>query len=431
MPETAWPSLILGYLIPVGFFLLGWGGVEPGRAPRMAARGLLALALATVGYFATGFAFHLGGAAVFADAPGLEGLGRIWSPLDRVRGLGWGAIGLSGFFLTDGADTPQALTLFVAYLPMAVTAALLSVLALPEEARGWRMALTGFLTGALFFPLAACWVWGGGWLANLGQTLVRGHGTVDFGGSGVVFLLGGTVALGALAALGQRMPPERPREMPPAHFPLLAALGLLLATVGWLGWALGSPWHVLNARLNPALVATNGLLALAGAALTAFFYCWLVLGEGDPLMAVRGAAGGLVAISAGVPFVPPWAALAVGAVAGLLVPLGVYLVDYALRLPDRAASAGMTLLPGLWGLLAVAFFADGRWGQGWNNVGLQEYRTVVGQGVSGFLVAPGFLGDGPGQLIAQLTGLVAIALLGFLGGWAPLALARGLKALKK
>ncbi|MCS7282017.1 MAG: hypothetical protein RMK65_04940 [Anaerolineae bacterium] len=430
MPEIPWPSLTLGYLIPVGFFLLGWGGVEPERAPRVAARGLLALALATVAYFAFGFAFHLGGAAVFADTPGLEGLGRIWSPLDRVRGLGWGAIGLAGFFLTEGADTPQALVLFLTYLPMAATAALLPVLALPEEARGWRMALMGFLVGGVLFPLAACWVWGGGWLANLGQTLARGHGTVDFAGSGVVFLVGGMAALGALVALGHRLPAERPVEMPPAHFPLLAVLGLLLATVGWLGWALGSPWHVLDARLNPGLVATNGLLALAGAALTAFFYCWLVLGESDPLMAVRGAAGGLVAISAGAPFLPPWSALTVGMIAGLLVPLGVYLVDPILRLPDAAASAGTTVLPGLWGLLAVALFADGRWGQGWNQVGLQEYRTVVGQGVSGFFVAPGFLGDGPGQLIAQVTGLVAFALLGFLGGWAPLALARGLQSLK-
>ncbi|RME39331.1 MAG: hypothetical protein D6793_01240, partial [Thermoflexia bacterium] len=149
MPETIWPALALGYLIPLGFFLIGWGGTEPARAPRVAARGLLALALATVGYFATGFAFHLGGAAVFADTPGLEALGRIWSPLDRVRGLGWGAIGLSGFFLTEGTDTPQALALFLTYLPTAATAAVLSVLALPEEARGWRMALVGLLTGAL------------------------------------------------------------------------------------------------------------------------------------------------------------------------------------------------------------------------------------------------------------------------------------------
>jgi Amt family ammonium transporter len=415
--------LILGYLLPIGFFLLGWGGMEPERARRAAIQGLVALALATVGYFATGFAFHLGGAAVFSDRPGLDTLDSIWSPLDRVRGLGWGVIGLKGFFL-GGADTPQALALFAAYLPMAATAVLLPVLALFGRARGGWVALMGLLTGALLFPLAACWVWGGGWLASMGQTLARGHGAVDHAGSGVVYLLGGMMAWGALTALGREPPQEGPAEMPPAHFPLLANLGVLLVVVGWLGWSLSGPLHADGARLDAGRIAVNGSLALAGATLTSLFYCWLALGRGDSLMVARGAAGGLVALSAGAPFLPPWAALVVGGVAGLLVPLGVYLVDRLLRLADATAAVAVAALPGLWGLLAVALFADGRWGQGWNGVGAEVYRTVIGQGVSGFLVAPGFLGDGPGQMVAQVVAVVAIGLLGFAGGWMIMAATR-------
>jgi Amt family ammonium transporter len=415
--------LILGYLLPIGFFLLGWGGMEPERARRAAIQGLVALALATVGYFATGFAFHLGGAAVFSDRPGLDTLDSIWSPLDRVRGLGWGVIGLKGFFL-GGADTPQALALFAAYLPMAATAVLLPVLALFGRARGGWVALLGLLTGALLFPLAACWVWGGGWLASMGQTLARGHGAVDHAGSGVVYLLGGMMAWGALTALGREPPQEGPAEMPPAHFPLLANLGVLLVVVGWLGWSLSGPLHADGARLDAGRIAVNGSLALAGATLTSLFYCWLALGRGDSLMVARGAAGGLVALSAGAPFLPPWAALVVGVVAGLLVPLGVYLVDRLLRLADATAAVAVAALPGLWGLLAVALFADGRWGQGWNGVGAEVYRTVIGQGVSGFLVAPGFLGDGPGQMVAQVVAVVAIGLLGFAGGWMIMAATR-------
>jgi len=415
--------LILGYLLPIGFFLLGWGGMEPERARRAAIQGLVALALATVGYFATGFAFHLGGAAVFSDRPGLGALDSIWSPLDRVRGLGWGVIGLKGFFL-GGADTPQALALFAAYLPMAATAVLLPVLALFGRARGGWVALMGLLTGALLFPLAACWVWGGGWLASMGQTLARGHGAVDHAGSGVVYLLGGMMAWGALTALGREPPQEGPAEMPPAHFPLLANLGVLLVVVGWLGWSLSGPLHADGARLDAGRMAVNGSLALAGATLTSLFYCWLALGRGDSLMVARGAAGGLVALSAGAPFLPPWAALVVGVVAGLLVPLGVYLVDRLLRLADATAAVAVAALPGLWGLLAVALFADGRWGQGWNGVGAEVYRTVIGQGVSGFLVAPGFLGDGPGQMVAQVVAVVAIGLLGFAGGWMIMAATR-------
>ncbi len=409
--------ILLSYLIPVGFFLLGWGGMEPEQARRAAIQGLVALALATVGYFTVGFAFHLGGAAVSWDRPDLEGLEYIWSPLDRVRGLGWGMIGLAGFFLSGEAEHPFRLALFATYLPMAATAALLPVLSLSGRARGGWVLLTGFLTGALFFPLAACWVWGGGWLASLGQTLERGHGTVDFAGSGVVFLLSGFVALGALVARGRKPPSQGPAEMPPAHFPLLANLGVLLLLVGWLGWALGSPLHTEGARLEAGRVIVNGLLAVAGATLTALFYCWLTVGLGDPLMVARGAAGGLVAVSAGAPFIPPWAALLIGGVAGLLVPLSVYLVDRLLRLADETAAVAMAALPGLWGLLAVAIFADGNRGQGWNGVGPEVYRTIIGQGVSGFLVARGFIGDGPGQLIAQVVGLVALGALGFLGGY--------------
>jgi Amt family ammonium transporter len=415
--------LILGYLLPIGFFLLAWGGMEPERARRAAIQGLVALALATVGYFATGFAFHLGGAAVFSDRPGLGALDSIWSPLDRVRGLGWGVIGLKGFFL-GGADTPQALALFAAYLPMAATAVLLPVLALFGRARSGWVALMGLLTGALLFPLAACWVWGGGWLASMGQTLARGHGAVDHAGSGVVYLLGGMMAWGALTALGREAPREGPAEMPPAHFPLLANLGVLLVVVGWLGWPLSGPLHADGARLDAGRMAVNGLLAAAGATLTALFYCWLALGHGDPLMVARGAAGGLVTLSAGAPFLPPWAALVVGGVAGLLVPLGVYLVDRVLRLADATAAVAVAALPGLWGLLAVALFADGRWGQGWNGIGAEVYRTVIGQGVSGFFVAPGFLGDGPGQMVAQVVAAVAVGLLGFAGGWLTMAAAR-------
>lgn len=410
-------SLILGYLLPVGFFLLAWGGMEPERARRAATQGVVTLALAAVGYFATGFAFHLGGAAVFSDRPGLGGLDSIWSPLDRTRGLGWGVIGLKGFFLSRGADTPEGLALFAAYLPMAATAALMPVMALFGRARGGWVALLGLLTGALLFPLAACWVWGGGWLASMGQTLARGHGAVDYAGSGAVYLLGGMIAWGALTASGRESPKEGPAEMPPAHFPLLTNLGALLVAVGWLGWSLNIPFHAEGARLDSGQIAVNGLLALAGATLTSCFYCWLAVGHGDSLMVARGAAGGLVAVSAGAPFFPSWAALVVGGVAGLLVPLGVYLVDRVLRLADAPASVATAVLPGLWGLLAVALFADGRWGQGWNGVGAEVYRTIIGQGVSGFLVAPGFLGDGPGQLVAQVVAAVALGLLGFAGGW--------------
>jgi ammonium transporter, Amt family len=414
MTIETWLPALLGYLIPVGLFLLAWGGMEPRRARRVAAVGALAMALATLGYFMVGFAFHLGGAGLMSDQPGLAGLVRLFAGEGE---LAWGMMGLTGFFLADEAATPAALALFVTYLPLVATAVLLTVLSVSGRARGWQTAIGGLMVATLLFPLAACWTWGGGWLSNLGLTLDRGHGFVDHAGSSVVYLLGGMSALGALVGMGKRLPrsrPGEPEEMPPAHFPLLANVGALLFGLGWLGWSLSAPFHVVGAELNLPRIAANGLLAASGAIIVSQTYCWITVGHAEPLMSARGMAAGLVAVAAGAPFIPPWAAMLTGALAGLMLPLGVYLVERVLRLPDETATVALGVLAGIWGSLSVALFADGRWGQGWNGIGISEYHTVLGQGVTGFLPAGDFVGDGPGQLIAQLTGIGAIGLPAFL-----------------
>jgi Amt family ammonium transporter len=356
---------------------------------------------------------------VVNDQPGLEGLDLLFAGEGRLK---WGLIGLKGFFLVNEAATPEALALFVTYLPLAATAVLLLVLSVSGRARGWQVAFGGLLVSTVIFPIAACWAWGGGWLSNLGITLNRGHGLVDHAGSGVVYLLGGMAALGALVGLGQRLPrgePGQPEEMPPAHFPLLANLGALLFGLGLLGWSLSEPFHVAGAALNLPRIAVNSLLAGAGAIFTSQVYCWIAVGYADALMSARGMAAGFIAIAAGAPFVPPWAALATGAVVGLLLPLMVYLVERVLRLPDGTATVALGITAGILGLLAVAIFADGLWGQGWNGVGAEEYRTVAGQGVTGWITAPGsgFVDDFRGQLTAQLAGIGAIGLPAFLISW--------------
>jgi Amt family ammonium transporter len=420
--HLAWPLLAgcLAFLIPAGFTLLASGGLPEEKAVSTATIGLAATGLAIVGYLVCGFALQFGGIGLVSDLPGLDGLIWEWSPLDATWGTGWGALGLKGFFLQEGADASLACALFFSQLPLLVTACLIPLLTLRKRARSLALVPAALLITALVYPVVGNWVWGGGWLANLGLNLELGHGFVDFAGSGLVHLLGGAAALGGILALGFRRQREgemEPAKMPPVHLPLLAILGSLLLLIGWLGLVFSNPLHVSNESLPSSLMAVNVVLAASGSLLAATLYTWFTTGRADVLMATRGLAAGLIAISAACPFVPPWAALIIGTVAGLLLPLGIYLVEHLLRLDDPTAAIATHALSGLWGLLALAIFADGIYGAGWNRVGAEEYLGIAGQGVSGYLVASGFQTDFPDQLFAQLTGIATITIFAFALAW--------------
>ncbi len=417
-PALSWPLLAGGIaiLVPVGFVLVAAGGLPAEEARQVTLAGLGALALAALGYWACGFGLQFGGVGLIHRAGGLEGLVWEWSALDARWGTGWGMAGLHGFGLSGSGATPGALALFFAQLPWVTTATLIPLLALRGRAPTFVAGLGGLLVGALLYPLAGNWIWGGGWLANLGYNLGLGHGFVDFAGSGLVHLLGAAVAAaGILTFLPRRprQPSDEPIPLPPVHLPLLATLGALLLLIGSVAWAWANPlldW----ASLDPARLAVNLLLAAAAGVSLPLVYTWFVASRPDPLMAARGLAAGLVAISGSGPFVPPWAALVIGGVAGLLTPLACYLVDHLLRWNDPTAALTMHGVSGLWGLLAVALFADGKFGAGWNGIGPDEYLHVAGQGVSGLWTAVGLQPDWPGQLQAQAVGLAAIGLFAFL-----------------
>jgi Amt family ammonium transporter len=200
--------------------------------------------------------------------------------------------------------------------------------------------------------------------------------------------------------------------------PLLAVLGSLLLLIGWLGLVFSNPLYMSEEGLPRSLMAVNVILAAGSSTLAAMLYAWFTTGGADVLMVARGLAAGLVAISAACPFVPPWAALIIGVVAGFLLPFGIYFVEHLARLDDPAAAIATHGLSGLWGLLALAIFADGRYGAGWNGIGANEYLGIAGQGVSGYFVASGFQLDLPNQLYAQLTGIAAIAIFAFVLAWA-------------
>jgi Amt family ammonium transporter len=438
----------LAFLVPVGLTLLASGAASKDKAADVALTSLAAIGLGVLGYFACGFAFQFGGIGLFSELPGVEDLIWEWSFLDVSWGPDWGMLGLKGFLLGREADNPAAYALFFSQLALVTTAVLIPALSLRGRVKGIVIVLGALLLSAVVYPILGNWVWGGGWLAHLGSNLGLGHGFIDFAGAGLVNLVGGTAALAGMLVFKLRRPKEErsspeavsplsaralsvppserePAEMPPVHLPLLAILGSLLLVVGWLGWALASPLNALT-DVPPAIAAVNLLLAAAGGTLISTLYSWFTTGRADVLMVTRGLAISLVSISAVVPFLPPWAALLTGAVAGLLLPLSIYLLDYILRLDDSTAAVSVHGLGGLLGLLALGLFADGRYGAGWNGIGATEYLGVLGQGVSGYFTARGFQPDWPTQLYAQLIGLAAIFVLTFVLTWLLFQMLRGL-----
>lgn len=402
------PGIALAFLLPVGVMMVSWGGLPPEQSRRAASVALLALATSVIAYVAAGFAFQFGGIWHITQIDAYRSLDQVWSLPDST-GNTWNVVGLTGFMLMGGLG-PDGLVLFLHQLPAVMTAAMIPMLALVGRVHNLVLAVIGLLVALILFPLTGHWVWSGGWLAALGQNLRLGHGYVDIAGAGPVYLVGALMALVGLALFSK--PDARPQEtpqLPEAHLPLLAVAGGALFGVGWMAWVAVAPLLPAGESLNIPQAMLNGLLAASAATIVSQLYSWFASSHVEPLMAVRGWIGGWVVASALAPFVESWSALMLGALAGILIPLAMYVVERPLRLGDVTAALPVYGVPGLLSILAAGILADGQWGAGWNGVGAQEYLLVKGQGVTGLVTAPGFAAD-PGQFTAQLAGAGVIIL---------------------
>ncbi|HSN74770.1 MAG TPA: hypothetical protein VL334_06705, partial [Anaerolineae bacterium] len=282
----------LAWLVPAGFALLAAAGAHESRAWQSALGGVAGAALGVALFYLVGFALAFGGVGlVLLDRPGYSGLVWEWTLLAGQWGTRWGMAGMSGWALTGPAATPAAYELFFAQLPWVATAAMIPLMALRGRTPALSSLLGGLLVGGLLYPLATNWVWGGGWLANLGANLNLGHGFVDFAGAGTVHLLAAGVGLAGLLTMVSRRPRRLDDEvavsLPPVHLPLLASLGALLILVGSLGWSWANP--LLDpATLLPSRGLVNIVLAATAGALAPLAYTWFVADQPDPLLAARG-----------------------------------------------------------------------------------------------------------------------------------------------
>ena len=406
----------LAMLVPTGLVLIGVSGLAPELAWRAGLGAVGALGLAGLAYWMFGFALQFGGVGLVYTNAGLRDLVWEWSPLPTDWGTGWGVAGLAGWFLSGGALSALTYALFLAHLPWVFTVALLPVMALRGRAPAPATFLLALLLGGLIYPMAGNWVQGGGWLGALGRNLNLGHGFIDVGGAGSVFLLAAMFALAALVVWAPRRSQRNP-ALPPTFQPLLTVVGGLLLLAGVLGWLWANPLQV-EALSSVALLrgSTGILLAAVGGTIVPLLYTWFVAGGADPTMTARGMAAGAIAGLAAAPFMQLGPLLLTGVIAGATVPFVTYVADHLLGIDDATGVVVVAALPALVGLLLAGIFADGAAGSGWQLAGVGAYLGVTDQGVSGLLTAAGFQRDFPGQLQAQVIGVVALSLWGFFTG---------------
>jgi Amt family ammonium transporter len=320
---------------------------------RSAAQALLGnLAMVAV----TAIVFALVGATFAGALPG--GAGHIL----HLAGKPWNWLGEGPLLLGGLGAAPLQSQLALLFEILAVGLAAL----IPWGSGADRLRLTAgcaiaALMAATVFPLLMHWVWGGGWLAQLGVNFSLGAGFLDPGGAATVQLLGGVSALAVVWIAGPRkgkFPKEGLSTALPGHNAVFVLFGCLLAFVGWVGWNLAGAILWLHAPLSALpMTAVNTLLSASGAIAATFAVTRARFGKPDASLCANGWLAGLVASSACAALVTPVQSLLIGIVAGIITPLLVELLELALSIDDPSGAISVHAVGGLWGLLAAGIFA--------------------------------------------------------------------------
>jgi Amt family ammonium transporter len=282
-----------------------------------------------------------------------------------VGGFHWDWLGAAPFFShgagldsVDAAGIAKPLTLCLEMF----AAGLAATIPLSAGSDRWRLGpicVGSAVLAGFFFPLFAHWVWGGGWLAQLGSTFGL-SGFFDAGGAGVVQVVGGLMALSVAWITGPRRGKYSEDGMAaaiPGHNIVQVLFGCILALVGWIG--LDSAASILFGAVGleriPSVVV-NAMLSASGGALAAVMVTRARYRKPDASLSANGWIAGLVAGSAACGIVSPVAAIDTGLIAGLLVTYMIEIFELHLRVDDPGGSVSVHAGAGLWGLVAVGLF---------------------------------------------------------------------------
>ena len=348
--DTVWVLItaMLVFFMNLGFACVESGFCRAKNAVNILSKNFIVFAVTTIGFW------FLGWGLMFGNGTGSIG----------EKGL----VGTEGLVAVGGADNSPATgdnykgeysaiswtgvplwAKFFFQLVFAGTAATIVSGAVAERIKYHSFIIFSFIMAMAIYPVVGHWIWGGGWL----QT----RGFLDFAGSTQVHSIGGWAALAGILVLGPRIgkySKDGKVNAIPGHNLALATIGCFVLWFGWFGFNPGSTMEAKADSIAEIAVTTN--LAAAAGTLTATLTAWIILGKPDLGMTLNGCLAGLVAITAPCAFVSAGISVLIGAIAGVLVVLGVLMFD-RLRIDDPVGATSVHLLNGVFGTLCVGLFA--------------------------------------------------------------------------
>ena len=304
----------------------------------------------------------------------------------------FGFIGKPGFDLFTAYEEFE-FSSFVFNLVFCATTATIVSGAMAERTKFLSYCIYSAVISALIYPIEAHWIWGGGWLAQTGF-----H---DFAGSCAIHMVGGISALIGAKILGPRIGKFKTDKSGkvvkvnafPGHSITIGSLGVFILWLGWYGFNGAAATSI--EQLGSIFLTTT--IAPAIATVVCMIFTWVKYGKPDVSMCLNASLAGLVAITAPCDVTDAFGAIIIGAVAGLLVVFGVWLLDYVLHIDDPVGAVAVHCMNGIWGTLAVGLFAT---------------DTAPGYGIanaSGETLTGAFYGGGFELLGLQFVGVISVA----------------------
>ena len=318
----------LVFFMQAGFAMVETGFTRAKNAGNIIMKNLMDFCIGTVMFILIGFGLLLG---------------------EDVMGF----IGKPGFDIFTSYENFD-FSNFVFNLVFCATTATIVSGAMAERTKFLSYCIYSAVISALIYPIEAHWIWGGGWLAQ--------RGFHDFAGSCAIHMVGGISALIGAKLLGPRIGKfitdnngkvVKVKAIP-GHSLTIGALGCFILWFGWYGF--NGAAATSGAQLGSIFLTTT--VAPAVATVVCMIFTWLKYGKPDVSMCLNASLAGLVGITAGCDVLDCFGAIMVGIVSGLLVPFGVWFLDYKLHIDDPVGAVAVHCLNGIWGTVAVGLFAN-------------------------------------------------------------------------